>query len=133
MVEGLAGLTSIGSNLGRIHCNVLVCLLDLRVCHGGQSSKGTLLVENSLVQCFCVFPLILAHDLAGLLGAGDSGCIASVLLLGLCSKGPSSPAHLCIKSVLRSFGIHCHAVQEILAHCGTGLGIVSPVPRKLGS
>merc|ERR1719421_140897 len=114
MVQGLLRLLGIGLDQSGIGSNVLVGFLDLGICFLVKSGKCTLLVEDCMVQALRSFGLVLGHDLASLLRAGQCLLLALVLESSSGSKLGMHFAHLAVEVILGDLGILCHLGEKHL-------------------
>merc|ERR1711881_539794 len=119
LLEVLASLLGVLLDLGSVGSDVLVGLLDLGVGRRSESREGTLLVLHSKLQVVGSLALVLAHDLAGLVGTGNRGLVALVSELSMSGKLALNTTHVAIKRVLGSLGIDGHLGKELLLHRGT--------------
>merc|ERR1711871_1455968 len=123
IVEIVTSLLCILLDLCSISSDVLVSLLDPGVGGRVESGKCTLLGKHSEGKLLCTFLLVLAHNLAGLLGASNGLLVAPVLQGSNTSKLALGAAHSCLKIILGNLGIDSHLCQKHGLHLLTGSSI----------
>merc|ERR1711881_792988 len=133
LLEVLAGLLGVLTDLGSVGSDVLVGLLDLRVGGRGESSESTLLVEHSNLQAAGSGTLVLAHDLTSLARATEGSLVALVGELSLGSKLGLDATHVAVQSSLGTTSIDSHLGKKLLLHGGTRSLVVGKVAGHVGA
>merc|ERR1711968_282985 len=123
IVEIVTSLICILLDLCSISSDVLVSLLDPGVGGRVESGKCTLLGKHSEGKLLCTFLLVLAHNLAGLLGASNGLLVAPALQGSNTSKLALGAAHSCLKIILGNLGVNSHLCQKHGLHLLTSSSI----------
>merc|ERR1712054_296145 len=133
MVESRASLLGVRFDLGSVHGNVLVGLLDLGVGSRGKGGKSALLVLNGLLKLLSTLGLVLGHDLTGLHGASDGLLVTLVLKGSSLSELTLGQTHGVVKVVLGDLRIHSHLGEKRLLHLLASISVVLHVLGHLGA
>merc|ERR1712054_708233 len=133
LLEVLASLLRVLTDLGSIRSNVRVGLLDLGIGGRSESGEGTLLVKHSDLKAAGSSTLVLAHDLTSLGRATNGSLVTLVLELSGGSKLGLDTTHVAVQGLLGAAGIDSHLGEQSLLHGGTSSLVVCEVASHVGT
>merc|ERR1712054_761711 len=133
LLEVLASLLRVLTDLGSIRSNVRVGLLDLGIGGRSESGEGTLLVKHSDLKAAGSSTLVLAHDLTSLGRATNGSLVTLVLELSGGSKLGLDTTHVAVQGLLGAAGIDSHLGEQSLLHGGTSSLVVCKVASHVGA
>merc|ERR1712054_180894 len=131
LLEVLASLLRVLTDLGSIRSNVRVGLLDLGIGGRSESGEGTLLVKHSDLKAAGSSTLVLAHDLTSL-GRATNGSLVTVLEKAHAPIGRVGDDHASLLHVNRLNGTGTtNVVARANELVGTG-GVAASCQHSLG-
>merc|ERR1711988_730978 len=133
LLEVLASLLGVLTDLGSIRSDVRVGLLDLGIGGRSEGGEGTLLVKHSDLKAAGSSTLVLAHDLTSLGRATNGSLVTLVLELSGGSKLGLDTTHVTVQGLLGAAGIDSHLGEQSLLHGGTSSLVVCKVASHVGA